>query len=94
MLKDKPDLYNNIQYNDTQHNGIQHNGIQHNGIQHNGIQHNGIQHNGIQHNGIQQNDRVLLCLLSFMPNFENIPFALSVVMLNVIMPSAMAPQSV
>jgi len=29
-----------------------------------------------------------------MPNFESIPFALSVVMLNVIMLSVMAPQSV
>jgi hypothetical protein len=86
-------------HHNTQHNDIQHNDTRRNDIQHNDTQHNDIQHNNTQQKSKQnatfsiptlttrQSIAMLnvpyadcqLCLVSF-----TCPFALSVVMLNVV----------
>ncbi len=53
--------------------------------------HYGTQHNDTQHNVTQHNGRTLLCWVSFMLSVKNKSLMLSVILLNVIMLSVVAP---
>jgi hypothetical protein len=77
---------------------IQRNDIQHNDTQHNDTQHNDTQHNDTQHDDTQNNDTVIIVLVSvrIWPRYalcvNMLTVLQSVFMLNVAIPSGVAPK--